>query len=80
MCCVCCYLEPDAHDPAHDPVVGPDQHVLDVRLGQPPPLRQRVAVEVEELEALHQSEVSIARSGDQSEVSIVRTSGQRSSY
>ena len=70
MCCVCCYLEPDAHDPAHDPVVGPDQHVLDVRLGQPPPLRQRVAVEVEELEGLHQSEVSIVRSGDQSDVSI----------
>lgn len=46
------YLEPDADCPPHHPVIGPDEHVLDVGLGRPPPLLQGVSVEVEELEAL----------------------------
>ena len=46
------HLQPDAHSPAHDPVVAPDENVLDVGLRHPPPLSQGVPVEVDKFEAL----------------------------
>ena len=46
------HLQPDAHSPPHDPVVAPDENVLDVGLRHPPPLSQGVPVEVDKFEAL----------------------------
>ena len=46
------HLETDAHHPSHDPVIAPDQDILQIRLRHPPPLSQRVPVEVEQLQTL----------------------------
>ena len=46
------YLETNAHDPSHDPVIGPDQDILQISLGIPPSLSQGISVKVDKFKTL----------------------------